>query len=135
LQHSRLSKNNKRKNKKMLAESPIPGKTVLNRRINKLWERCPEEFREVVQYWLLAKYNGYPCYPKPLSLNYIRINLSAFINHLLRQRLRTDLSNIIKVTLKAIERCPRSSFSTRHSILEAAKSFLKAMSYREQVSE
>jgi hypothetical protein len=117
----------------MLVESPIPGDSIGNRRINQLWAKCPVAFIKVFRYWLLAMYNGATCYRKPLSINYIRINANIFINHLIPAGLNTDISNLVQVTSAAIAKCPRESYSTRKSILETSKSLVKSLIHKESL--
>ena len=107
---------------------------MLNKKIERLLSRVPEEHVWHMNPWYSAMNSGKIPYPKAYAPNSIRINLSAFNVHILKH-LKSDLSNYVEALEAAMNNCSREQFSTKKNILFAAKSHLKYFVRKKKIDE
>ena len=107
---------------------------MLNKKIERLLSRVPEEHVWHMNPWYSAMNSGKIPYPKAYAPNSIRINLSAFNVHILKH-LKSDLSNYVDELEAAMNNCSREQFSTKKNILFAAKSHLKYFVRKKKIDE
>lgn len=99
---------------------------MLGDAVSKLKSRCPKEFLSTFSIYWQKLISGAVCWEKAPSFNYMRICLSALINHIFKF-LEPDLSNYYEAACKAIEGCGVHQTSTRRNIKRAAIHFSQAL--------
>ncbi|MFZ4085842.1 MAG: tyrosine-type recombinase/integrase [Vampirovibrionia bacterium] len=108
--------------------------STLNKKIEGLLSRVPEEHVEHITSWYLAMNSGKTPYPKAYAQTTISLNLGTFNVHILKH-LKSDLSNYVEAIETAMNNCSREQFSTKKNILFAAKSHLKYCVKKKKIDE